>query len=429
MVTKSMIADAALKERAAAVMPGGVYGHESTAYLPKCYPQFIERGEGAHIWDADGNRYVDYMCAYGPNLFGYGHREINRAAIAQIEKGDAMTGPSPVMVDLAEKFVLMVSHADWAMFCKNGTDATTMAMTIARAHSGKRKILVAAGAYHGAAPWCTPIKTGVLAEERAHQIEYQYNDIESLEEAVRLAGDDLAAIFATPFKHDAFADQAPPSVDYAVACRRHCDRSDALLIVDDVRAGFRIARDCSWSTVGVKPDLSAWGKCIANGHAISALLGSDRARKAAASIYATGSFWFAAAPMAAALKTLELVATTDYLERMIVTAERLRAGLAEQAKANGFAIRQTGPAQMPQILFEDDPDFRLGFYWAAEALKRGAYLHPWHNMFFSAAHSEQDVKLTLEATGEAFSSLKKYRADAKPHEGLMALFQKVNASG
>ena len=428
-MTRSMKADNALKARAAAVIPGGVYGHESTAYLPDCYPQFIERAEGAHIWDADGNRYIDYMCAYGPNLFGYANQDINRAAIAQLEKGDAMTGPSPVMVELAEKFVSLVSHADWAMFCKNGTDATTMAMTIARAHSGKRKILVAAGAYHGAAPWCTPIKSGVLAEERAHQIEYQYNDVESLKEAVRLADGDLAAIFATPFRHDAFADQSMPSTEYAVACRRLCDETGALLIVDDVRAGFRIARDCSWSTLGVAPDLSAWGKCIANGHAISALLGAEKARDAAVSIYATGSFWFAAAPMAAALKTLELVQGSDYLERMVLLAERFRAGLAAQAQSHGFALRQTGPAQMPQILFEDDPDFRLGFCWAAEALKRGAYLHPWHNMFFCAAHSEQDVTSTLEATEEAFAALRKHRADARPHEGLMALFQHLKAAG
>ena len=123
--------DKALRERAAAVIPGGMYGHQSVGLLPDDYPQFFARAEGARLWDADGNGFIDYMCAYGPNLFGYGHPEINAAFVRQMETGDTLTGPSPVMVDLAEAFVSMVSHADWAMFCKNGTDATSMAMVTA----------------------------------------------------------------------------------------------------------------------------------------------------------------------------------------------------------------------------------------------------------------------------------------------------------
>jgi len=124
---------------------------------------------------------------------------------------------------------------------------------------------------------------------------------------VRQAGDDLACVFAAPFKHDAFIDQAEPDPAYAKKAREICDATGALLVVDDVRAGLRVARDCSWTKVGVQPDLSTWGKCIANGHSLSALLGSDKARKAASAIYVTGSFWYQAAPMAAALETLRLV--------------------------------------------------------------------------------------------------------------------------
>ena len=119
------------------------------------------------------------------------------------------------------------------------------------------------------------------------------------------AGDDLAAVFAAPFKHDAFVDQKEPDPAYARRARELCDQTGALLVVDDVRAGFRVARDCSWSAIGVQPDLSTWGKCIANGHPISALLGNDKARAAAASIYVTGSFWFAGAAMAAGIETLQ----------------------------------------------------------------------------------------------------------------------------
>ena len=420
-MNRSNAKDAELRQRAAKVIPGGMYGHQSTRLQPDGTPQFFARGEGTRLWDADGNSYIDYMCAYGPNLFGYGHGEIDDAAISQLRRGDAMTGPSPLVVELAEAFVGMVAHADWAMFCKNGTDATTMALMIARAHTGKRKILTATGAYHGAAPWCTPRPAGTIDTDRAHQIFCDYNDVASLEAAVAAAGDDLAAIFAAPFKHDAFIDQVDPDPAYARRARELCDQTGALLVVDEVRAGFRLSRDCSWSLLGVQPDLSSWGKCVANGHPLSVLLGNDKARKAAAAVYATGSFWYQAAPMAAALTTLRLIRETDYLERITALGVTLRAGLAERAAAAGFGLRQTGPGVMPLFLFDDDPDLRKGFCFASEMLSRGVYTHPWHNMFLCAAMTGPDIGELLDAAEQSFTALKRQAPGLAPVEKLAFL--------
>jgi len=414
-----------LVERARMVIPGGMYGHQSAALLPAEFPQFFSRAEGTRLWDADGNEYIDYMCAYGPNLLGYRHPAVEAAAAAQQLLGDTMTGPSEIMVELAERFVSLVTHADWVIFCKNGTDATTMAMTAARAHSKKRKILVAKKAYHGAAPWCSPNLNGIVAEERAHIIVYEYNNPASLADAFRAAGDDVAGVFASAFRHDVFEDQDLPTEEYAKAARALCDEAGALLIVDDVRAGFRLARDCSWSTIGVQPDLSCWGKAIANGYPLSALAGSDHTRAAVQSIFVTGSYWFQAIPMAAAIATLKEISSSDYLERTEKTGRLLRDGLAHQAASWGFGLRQTGPVQMPMILFEDDPDLRLGYCWVAEALTRGVYFHPWHNNFICAALTENDVKLTLDATEEAFEALKKRRATLGPVEQLKARLARV----
>ena len=413
--------DKALRERAAAVIPGGMYGHQSIGLLPDDYPQFFSKAEGARLWDADGNSRLDYMCAYGPNLFGYGHPEINAAYVRQMETGDTMTGPSGVMVDLAEAFVGMVSHADWAMFCKNGTDATSMAMVIARAHTKRKTIVLAKGAYHGSAPWCTPRPAGTTPEDKANQIFCAYNDIASLEEAVAKAGDDLAAIFAAPFKHDAFVDQSMPDPAYAKRARELCDKAGALLVVDDVRAGLRVARDCSWSAVNVKPDLSTWGKCIANGHPISALMGANVARTAASKVYVTGSYWYQAAPMAAALATLKLVRESDYLERIDALGLRLRDGLADRAQAAGFGLRQTGPVTMPLFLFDDDPDLRKGFCWSSAMLERGVYVHPWHNMFLCAAMTEADIDQALDAAEGAFRVLQGAAPTLAPVEKLAFL--------
>ena len=413
--------DRQLRERAEAVIPGGMFGHQSVGLLPDDYPQFYAGGDGAHITDVDGNRYLDFMCAYGPNLFGYGHPDIDAAFVRQLGQGDTLTGPTALMVELAEALTAMVTHADWAIFCKNGTDATTMALSAARAHTRRKKVIRAKGAYHGAAPWCVPRPAGTIDTDRANQIFCDYNDVASLEAAVAEAGDDLAAIFAAPFKHDAFIDQADPDPAYAKRARELCDQTGALLVVDDVRAGFRLVRDCSWSRLGVQPDLSSWGKCIANGHPISVLLGSNKARKAAAAIYVTGSFWYQAAPMAAGLETLRLIRETDYLERITGLGERLRAGLTERAGAAGFGFRQTGPGTMPLFLFDDDPDLRKGFCFASEMLARGVYVHPWHNMFLCAAMTEADIDGALDAAEASFGALKTQVRDLAPVEKLAFL--------
>jgi len=403
------------RDRAAAVIPGGMYGHQSTRLLPEDYPQFFSRAKGARLWDADGHELIDFMCAYGPNLMGYGDPAIDSAFMAQLAVGDTMTGPSPLIVELAERLVGLVTHADWALFCKNGGDATQMALMIARAHTKRNTVIFAKGAYHGAHPWCPTRSAGVTPGDKAHQIFCDYNDVASLEAAVAKAGDDLAAIFATPLKHDAFIDQAPAEGAYARRARELCDAAGALLVVDDVRAGLRIARDCSWSKLGVQPDLSSWGKCLANGHPISALLGSEKARRAAGAIYATGSFWFQAAPMAAALETLSRVTETDYLEHMERLGSSLRAGLAARAKAAGLGFRQTGPVTMPLFLFDDDPDLRLGFAWCSQMLARGVYTHPWHNMFLCAAMTPEDIEITLDAAEDSFTAITTGRRVLEPN--------------
>lgn len=398
--------DSALKERAARVMPGGVYGHLSTAHLPEAYPQFFARAEGAYMWDVEGRRYIDYMCAFGPNLLGYGHETINRAFINQLALADVVTGPSPVAVELAETFVDMVDGVDWVLFCKNGNDATTAALMTARRHTGRATIIRATGAYHGSSPWCALGTQGIGPHDQADQILHRYNDVEDLERAVRQAGTDLAAIFVSPIKHDVFVDQELPDPNYARRARELCDETGALLIVDNVRAGFRLARGCSWSTVGVKPDLSSWGKALANGHALSILAGSDACRGAASNIFVTGSFWFAAAPMAAALATLKIFRESDYLEHTIRLGEALRTGLHAAAKDHGFGLRQSGPAQLPLILFEDDPNLTLVNGFNAALVAQGVYFHPYHNMFMCASMTMEDVTETLDKANIAFAKIR-----------------------
>ncbi|MDG2480548.1 MAG: aminotransferase class III-fold pyridoxal phosphate-dependent enzyme [Alphaproteobacteria bacterium] len=307
----------------------------------------------------------------------------------------------------AERLVDTIGHADWAVFTKNGSDSTSACIQVARAHTGKHKILIAEGSYHGASFWSTPRPSGVPDDDRRHLVRFQYNNIESLEQAVAEVADDFSGILVTPYRHDAMVDNAAVDVAFAHRCRELADRHDAVLIVDDVRAGFRMARDCSWAGIGVEPDLSAWGKVLANGYPISAHLGNERVRPAAESMFITGSYWFAAVPMAAGLAVLNVMDEVDVVAHVEGLGTQLRDGLAEQANRHGFDLHQTGPVQMPQILFADDPERKTGDAWCLECLKRGIYLHPWHNLFLSLAHTDADIAQTLDVTDAAFASIRR----------------------
>ncbi|MBR2495696.1 MAG: aminotransferase class III-fold pyridoxal phosphate-dependent enzyme, partial [Clostridia bacterium] len=161
--------------RATKVIPSGVYGHLGPAegcFVPvEAFPLFGSKANGAYFWDADGNKFIDYMCAYGPNILGYNDPDVDEAARKQREKGDCMTSPSTVMIDFAELLVDTVASADWAFFAKNGNDVTTMAVMVSRAYTKRKKIVFFKGYYHGISPWTQKIDySGVIEEDVINNI-------------------------------------------------------------------------------------------------------------------------------------------------------------------------------------------------------------------------------------------------------------------
>ena len=404
--SETQTTDAKLRARAERVVPGGMWGHLNAARLPEGYPQFFASADGCRVRDVDGRGYVDFMCSWGPVLLGHRHPEVQAAAEAQAARGDCFNGPGEVMVELAEDLVAMVPHADWAMFQKNGGDATTACVTIARAGTGRRKVLVARGSYHGALPWCSPSVAGVTTEDRAHLLHFEYNDVESLRAAVDEAGKDLAAILVTAFRHDMGRDLELPTREFADAARAACDAADAALIIDEVRTGLRLDVRGSWETLGVRPDLCAWSKAIANGYALAAITGNNRFREAATRVFITGSFWCGTVAMAASRATLRIARETDVPGHIRAMGLRLREGLALLANESGIAIRQSGPPQMPLMLFDADPGAGKGRAFCSAALRHGAFFHPQHNMFLSAAHQAADIDEALEAAAHGFKAVR-----------------------
>jgi glutamate-1-semialdehyde 2,1-aminomutase len=404
----SRATDQSLRARAARVIPGGMYGHLNTSRLTADYPQFMVRGAGTRVWDVDGREFIDLMCTFGPILLGHAQPEVDASAAAASARGDVLNCPGPEMVELAEVLVSDVEHADWAMFAKNGSDATNLAVVVARAHTGRSKVLMARGSYHGIGAWAlAPESPGTTIEEHANTEFFGYNDLDSVAQAVIDAGEgEVAAIICTPHRHDVFIDQEPVDPEFARGVREICDRLGAMLIIDDVRCGPRIDMRGGWAAVGVKPDLSAWSKSLANGYPLAALLGSEPLAGAAAKITATGSFWYAAAPMAAALTTLRLLKEGDGIERMRASGLRLQEGLRTQAQAHDLQVSVSGPPQMPLMLFSDDPEFARALAWSGACAAHGVYLHPVHNWFLSTAHDESTIDEVLERTDVAFAEVR-----------------------
>jgi glutamate-1-semialdehyde 2,1-aminomutase len=190
--------DGALLKRASKVLPN--LTHLSTRMMPSGYSQFFSHGEGCRVWDVNGKEYIDFMCSYGPILLGHKHPKVEAAVQEQMVQGDCLPGPGPRMVELAELLVSITPHADWCTFQKNGSDATTLCLRIARAHTGKRIVLRAPGSYHGASHvWMSG--SGVLPEEQAFQLNYNFNDLASVRAAVKEAGGDLACIIVGAFRY------------------------------------------------------------------------------------------------------------------------------------------------------------------------------------------------------------------------------------
>ncbi len=387
-----------LDERAAKALPRGVAGHFSPQVNWPGSPHFIARAEGSRIWDVDGNEYIDMMCSWGPIVLGYLNPEVEEAVAHQHAMVDCGPGAAPVMVDLAEKLVSLIDDAAWTLFAKNGADVTTLGVTLARAHTGKRTVLVANGAYHGSLPWCNPDVQGTVPGDRADLAYFDFNDLDSVGAAMEAHQGDVAALIVSPYRQPAGFDQQAPEREFAVGLRELCDQHDALLIHDEVRTGMRLELGSAWRQFGVVPDLSAWGKATANGYALASLVGKEEVREAAAKVFATGSFWWTGDAMAASLATLEIMERDDSLAKMRSWGTSFQQGILAAAEARGVEVVVTGPPTMPYARFvADDDDRAIADIFTAACGKHGLYLHPRHNWFVSAAMDGRDLDQALTA--------------------------------
>ncbi len=399
-----------LFERAVEVIPNGIYVHYSPAPLIPidAYPFYVESADGSRFIDVDGNEFIDYMCGYGPMVAGYHNKNIDKAAIEQLKKVDTATGAPAVMVDLAEELENTITIADWAFFAKNGNDVTTYSLMVAREHTQRKKIIRLKGGYHGVHPWTqSPDHPGVLFEDAENIIIGIFNDLDNLRDIIKKNKGEIAGLISTPYHHPVFFDSEMPDPGYWQEVEKICREEGIVIIVDEVRTGFRINVNGANETFGFKPDLICYSKAMANGYPISALVGTNEIKSSASKVFYTGSFWFSAMPMAASLATIRELKKTKGVEKMKEFGEKLAEGLSKLAENHGHELVVSGHPAMPYVRLADDPTMKLHQNWCAECTKRGAYFTSHHNWFVSTAHTEDDLKKTLEIAEDAFNALKK----------------------
>lgn len=262
-----------LYEEALELVPGGILGiRRPYNFVPDEYPIYFESAQGGRVYDVDGNRYIDMLCAYGPIIIGHREKEIDDAVIAQIiDKGFCMSLTQEVQNQLARKLRELIPSCEKCVFVKTGSDATTAAIRIARAFTGKNKILRCG--YHGWHDWCVEVKGGVLPKTYEDVYEFEYNNIEQLEDLLKEHKQDTAAIIMTPIGHPLGRPVSFPESGFLEGVRALATKYELVLIFDEIRTGFRVNIGGAQAEFGVTPDLSVFGKALGNGYSIGAVVG------------------------------------------------------------------------------------------------------------------------------------------------------------
>ncbi len=401
----------ALFEKAKELSPGGVLGiRRPYNFVQGEYPIFLDKGYGGHIVDVDGNDYIDMLCAYGPVILGYEEKEINEAVKEQMDKGFCFSLVQEVQNQLEQRLVDLIPSAEMVVLAKTGSDVTSIAVRIARGYSKKNTILRCG--YHGWHDWCVENPGGVPQVIQDLTKEFEYGDLEDLEKKIKANLDDVACIIVTPVGHPTALPVIPPPEGYLEGVRALADKYKIILIFDEIRTGFRVAMGGAQERYGVTPDISLFGKAMANGYPISACVGRREYMKIMESeVFVSSTFFPNSLEMVAAMKTL------DILEREKVTDLMWERGTwyleeLEKIKAEtGAPVTVSGIPPMPYVTFDkvDDVYKQRRTLFFTEVIRRGLFIQPYHHWYIAHRHTDEDLKHSLEIIREAMlETLKVY---------------------
>ena len=402
-ITKSL----ELFEEAKTLVPGGVLGARKPGdFIMGEYPIFLEYGKGCRLIDVDGNEFIDFLCGYGPIILGYREDEVDDAVIRQIkEKGFCFSLTQPYQNELAKKLNQLIPSAELSIFLKTGSDATTAAIRIARAYTGKVKVMRCG--YHGWHDWCVEMKGGIPEKFYEDVHEFHYNDLDSLEKLMALHGNETAAIIMTPFGHPLHQKMQVPKPGFLEGVRELANRYGAVLVYDEVRTCFRLRMGGAQELYGVTPDLTVLGKGMANGHAISVVTGKKDVMMAAASkLFISSTFFPNSEGYIAALKTIEIMERENVIDKIWEKGGRLLKKIQDIIDKYNVGAELTGVAPMFFITFDDNNTDvlrgkRTDFY--TQLIRKGFFFTPHHHAYISYRHTEEDLDLAVKAIDESMA--------------------------
>lgn len=415
-----MSRSAELFARAQAVLPGGVNSPVRAFRAVGGTPFFVVRAQGARLTDADGRTYLDYVCSWGPLILGHAAPPVLRAICEAAERGWSYGAPCPAEVELAELVRRRMPAVEMVRFVNSGTEATMAAVRVARAATGRDRILKFEGCYHGhadgflvragsgVATLGLPDSPGVPAALAALTLTVPFNDADAAADAMRRHGADIAAVIVEPFVGN--AGFIPPEPGFLPALRELCDRHGALLIFDEVMTGFRVGPGGAQQRVGVRPDLTTLGKVVGGGMPVGAYGGrADLMRRVAPEgpVYQAGTLAGNPVAMAAGLATLRETERPGFYETLERRTARLVAGIRDAARRHGVPVATGHAGSMWGVFFAPEPvrnfaqargtDTALFARWHRAALARGVFLAPsaFEAGFVSSAHTDADIDFTI----------------------------------
>jgi len=383
-----------LFERSKEVIVGGAQAHKRPSYVPDL-PLLAQRGEGCRFWDADGNCYIDYLCAYGPILLGYGHPKVTQAALERARQGTVFDVGTPVEILLAEKLVQIIPCAEMVSFFISGSESTTAAVKICRAVTGREKVIHYG--YHGWHDWCQSAGRGVPAAPAALTLSFPYNDLDALAGLFGANQSQIACVIMEPVVID------QPAPGFLEGVKRLCEENGALLIFDEIKTGFRYALGGAQEHFGVTPDLATFGKAMGNGWPIAVVVGRKDIMQQAQDVWIAATFNGELMGVVAALATIEEMQRQNGVQELWRRGERLRAGLDEIAQEASVDAKAAGAGPLPFFRFgEGLAEVKTRFY--SECARGGVYFAPDHVWFLCLAHTDDVIEETLIIARQAMKA-------------------------
>ncbi len=393
----------ALLKRARAAIPSATqtFSKGPNQWVRGVSPSYLERGEGAWVWDVDGNKYLDYLMALGPIILGYGNSAVNKAIIEQVNRGAVFSQMHPLEVEVAEKLIDLIPCAEMVRFAKNGSDATTGAIRAARAFTGRDHIVYCG--YHGWHDWyigATTRNAGVPKPVQELTHTFTYNDLDSLKAVFDAHPGDIAAVIMEPVGIEM------PAGGFLEAVRDLSHENGALLVFDEIINGFRLAFGGSQEMLGVTPDLATFGKAMANGMPLSAVVGRREVMEIFDEIFFSGTFGGDAVALAACKVTIAEMENRNVIAHIWNYGEKLSAaihGLIDR-HALGEALELVGYDARSILTFPHDDE-------AVSRLRRSYFMQECHKrglLFFgvhlpTAAHGDEELAFTTDVYGEVFA--------------------------